>query len=94
MQQVTGVPRRMDLQDEQRDGDGDDAVAERDHPGGVALHAERRGPSPWPVRAVGSRPVRPTGRRPVLSVASRLVRPVGSQPVLTVASRLVRPVGT
>ncbi|TQK86123.1 hypothetical protein FB563_6207 [Streptomyces puniciscabiei] len=40
--QVARVMRRADLQHKQRDGDGDDAVAEGDHPGRIALHAERR----------------------------------------------------
>jgi hypothetical protein len=42
VQQVPGVVRRADLQDEQRDGDGDDRVAERDDPRRIALYAERR----------------------------------------------------
>jgi hypothetical protein len=38
---VLGVFRRPNLQDEQGDGDGDDSVAERDDPGGIAFRAER-----------------------------------------------------
>jgi hypothetical protein len=42
VQQVPGVVRWVDLQDEQGDGDGDDRVAERDDPHRIALFAERR----------------------------------------------------
>jgi hypothetical protein len=37
MQEVAGVLRRADVQDEQGNGDGDNPVAESHDPGGVTL---------------------------------------------------------
>jgi hypothetical protein len=40
LQQVPGVLRRADLQDEQGDGDGEDRIAEEDEPRRIAFGAE------------------------------------------------------
>jgi len=40
VEQVPGVLRRADLQDEQGDGDGKDRIAKEDEPGGIAFGAE------------------------------------------------------
>jgi hypothetical protein len=42
VRQVPGVLGRVDLQDEQRVGDGHDRITERDQPRWIALDPERR----------------------------------------------------
>jgi hypothetical protein len=37
VEEVAGVLRRANLQDEESNGDGNDRIAERDHPGRVTL---------------------------------------------------------
>jgi hypothetical protein len=49
VEQVPGVLRRADLQDEQGDGDGEDRIAEEDDPRGIAFRAEPSAGSGWVV---------------------------------------------
>jgi hypothetical protein len=76
VEQVPGVLRRADLQDEQGDGDGEDRIAEEDDPRGIAFRAE---PLPDPAGSSGAEVVAIERNQRITKATPAPRHPMGSR---------------